>query len=119
MLIICLNKMEHLLFQKMLSMTFYVNKFDIVIMRTGCRRYQRGNHNPQIEEGQTTQLPNVKGQNDKQRFTKHTYKTKDRLIRTPPKTGCEHMCSGRVNSSCSTSDTRDVNLFTNPVISHK
>ena len=28
------------------------------------------------------------------------------------------MCSGRVSSSCSTSDTRRVNLVTNPVISH-
>ena len=29
------------------------------------------------------------------------------------------MCSGRVSSSCSTSDTRRVNLVTNPVISHE
>jgi hypothetical protein len=29
------------------------------------------------------------------------------------------MCSGRVNSSCSNSDTRHVNLATNPVISHE
>jgi hypothetical protein len=29
------------------------------------------------------------------------------------------MCSGRVGSSCSTSDTRRVNLVTNPVISHE
>ena len=29
------------------------------------------------------------------------------------------MCSERVSSSCSTSDTRRVNLVTNPVISHE
>ena len=45
-------------------------------------------------------------QNDKQPSTKHTYKTKDRVTRTPLKIGGELMCSGRVNSSCSTSDTR-------------
>jgi hypothetical protein len=35
----------------------------------------------------------------------HTYKTTDRVSRTPLKTGGEHRCSGRVSSSCSTSDT--------------
>jgi hypothetical protein len=29
------------------------------------------------------------------------------------------MCSGRVNSSCSTSGTRRVNLVTKPLISHE
>jgi hypothetical protein len=33
--------------------------------------YQRGNQNPYIEEGQTTQWPKEKGQKDKQRSTKH------------------------------------------------
>jgi len=56
---------------------------------------------------------------DKQRTRKHTYKTKDRVTRTPVKTGGELMCSGRVTSACSTSDTRRVNLFTNPVINHE
>ena len=46
-------------------------------------RYQRGNQNPYIEEEQTTQWPKEKVQKDKQRSTKHTYKTKDRVIRTP------------------------------------
>jgi hypothetical protein len=55
----------------------------------------------------------------KQRSTKHTYKTKDRATRTPLKTGVELMCSGRVSSSCSTIDTRRVNLVTNPEISHE
>jgi len=57
-----------------------------------------------------------KVQKDKQWSTKHTYKTKDRVTRTPLKTGSELGCSG---SSCSTSDTRRVNLVTNPVISHE
>jgi hypothetical protein len=33
---------------------------------------------------------------DKQRSTKHTHKTKDRLTRTPLKTRGELRCSGRV-----------------------
>jgi hypothetical protein len=49
---------------------------------------------------------------DKQRPTKHTYKTKYRVTRSPLKTGDELRCSGRVSSSCSTSDTRRVNLIT-------
>ena len=60
-----------------------------------------------------------KVQKDKQRSTKHTYKTKDRVTRTPLKTGGELRCSGRVSSSCSTSDTRRVSLVTNLVISHE
>ena len=50
------------------------------------------------------------------RSTKHTYKTKGRVTRTPIKPGNDFICSSRVSSSCSTSDTRRVNLFTNPVI---
>jgi hypothetical protein len=81
-------------------------------------RYQKGNQNTYIEEEQTTQWPKEKVQKDK-RSTKHTYKTKDRVTRTPLKTGGELRCSGRVSSSCATSDTRRVNLVTNPVISHE
>ena len=81
--------------------------------------YQRqGNQNPYIEE-QTTQWPKEKVQRDKQRSTKHTHKTKDRLTRTPLKTGGEFRCFGRASSSCSTSGTRRVNLVTNPVISRE
>jgi hypothetical protein len=40
-----------------------------------AKRYQRGNQNPYIEEEQTTQWPKEKVQKDKQRSTKHTYKT--------------------------------------------
>ena len=82
-------------------------------------RYQRGNQNPYIEEEQTTQWPKEKVQKDKQRSTKHTHKTKDQVTRTPLKNGSELRCSGRVNSSCSTSGTRRVNLVTKPMISHE
>ena len=58
----------------------------------------------------------TKGQ---QRSTKYTYKTKDRVTRTPLKTGGERMCSVKVSSSCSTSGTRRVNLVTHPVISRE
>jgi len=57
------------------------------------------------------------GQNNDLQNT--TLKTNDRVTRTPLKTGDELRCSGRVNSSCSTSGTRRVTLVTNPVISHK
>ena len=56
-------------------------------------------------------------QKDKQRSTKHTYKTNDRVTGTPLKT--ELRCSGRVGSSCSTSNTRRVNLVANRLISHE
>ena len=79
-------------------------------------RYQRGNHNPYIEEEQTTQWPKETVQKDKQRSTKLIYKTNDRVTRTPVKTSGELGCSGRVSISCSTSGTRRVNLVTNPVI---
>jgi hypothetical protein len=52
-------------------------------------RYQRDNQNPYIEEEQTTQWPTEKVQKGKQRSIKHTYKTKDRVTRTPLKTGSE------------------------------
>ena len=45
-----------------------------------------GNQNSLIEE-QTTQWPKEKVQKDKQRSTKHTHKTKDRVTQTPLKTG--------------------------------
>ena len=55
----------------------------------------------------------------KQRSTKHTYKTKDRVTRTPLKTGSELRCPGMVGSSCSTSGTLHVSLVKNPVIYHE
>jgi hypothetical protein len=49
-----------------------------------------------VEEEQTTQWPKEKVQKDKQRSTKHTHKTKDRVTRQSPlKTGDELRCSGR------------------------
>jgi len=47
------------------------------------------------------------------------HKTKDRVMRTPLKTGCELRGSRRASSSCSTSDTRRVTLVTKLVISHE
>ena len=82
-------------------------------------RYQRGNQNLYIEEEQTKQWSKEKVQKDKQRSTKHTHKTKDRVTRTPLKTGGQLGYSGRVRSSCSTSGTRRVNLDTNPLISRE
>jgi len=52
-----------------------------------------------------------KVQKDKQRSTKHAHETKDRVTRTPLKTGGEFRCSGRVDSSCFTSGTRRVTSF--------
>ena len=47
-----------------------------------------------------------KVQKNKQRSTKHTHKTNDRVTRIPLRTGGELRCSGRLSSSCSTSGTR-------------
>jgi hypothetical protein len=82
----------------------------VVIKEEFEDRYKRGNQNPYIEEEQTTQWSKEKVQKDKQRSTKHTYKTKDQVTRTPLKTGDELRCYGRVSSSCSTGGTHRVNL---------
>jgi len=84
----------------------------IYFIKTFARRvwrYQRGNQNPYIEKGQTTQWSKETGQTtqwsketvqkDKQRSTNHTHKTKDRVTRAPLKTGGELVCSGRVTVS--------------------
>jgi hypothetical protein len=76
----------------------------------------KGQSESVIEEEQKTQWPKEKVQKDKQRSTKHTYKTKYRVTRTPLKTEGELRCSERVSSSCSTSGTRRTTLVTNPVI---
>jgi hypothetical protein len=93
--------------------TSFNNRYKQIVRRVW--RYQRGNQNPYIEEEHTTQWPKETVQKDKQRSTKHTYKTKDRVTRTPLKTGCELRCFGRVSSSCSTRSTRRVDIVTNPV----
>ena len=59
---------------------------------------------------------NIRRNNDLQNTT---HKTKDRVTRTPLSTGCEIRCSGRVSSSCSSSDTSRVTLVTNLVISYE
>ena len=63
-----------------------------------AKRYQRVNQNLYIKEEQTTQWP----KENKQQSTKHTYKTKDRVTRTPLKIRGELRCSRGVSSSCST-----------------
>ena len=50
-------------------------------------KIQRGNQNPYIEEEQTTQWPNKKYKRTNNDLQKHTYKTKNRVTRTPLKTG--------------------------------
>ena len=60
------------------------HRMSLLILRRACR-YKKGNQNPLIEKEQTTQWPNEKQQNDKQRSTKHPHKTKDRVARTPLK----------------------------------
>jgi hypothetical protein len=81
-----------------------------------AKRYQRSNQKPYIKEEQTAQCPKEKVQKDKQRSTKYTHKPKDRVTRTPLKTGGEHRCSEKVSSSCSSSGTRRA---TNSVICRK
>jgi len=53
----------------------------------------KGNQNPYIEEEQTTKWQKENKQKDKQRSTKHTHKTKDRVTRTALKTGGELLFS--------------------------
>ena len=67
-----------------------------------CKSRKNRQHNGQKTEEQTTQWPKEKVQKDKQRPTKHTYKTKDRVTRTPLKTWSEFRCSGRVSRFFST-----------------
>ena len=73
-------------------------------------KIQRGYRNPYIKEEQTTQWPKEKVQKDKQRSTKHTHETIDRVTRTSMKNGGELRCSGRVSNSSFTSGTRRVNI---------
>jgi hypothetical protein len=86
---------------------FFLEEFEDTKGVIGIRISKNRQHNDQ------------KVQKDKQRSTKHTYKAKDRVTRTPLKTEGELRCSGRVRSSCSTSGTRRVNLVANPVISRE
>ena len=58
-------------------------------------------------------------QKDKQRSTKQISKAKDRVARNALKTEDELMCSVRVSSLCSISDTHCVNLVRNLLVSHE
>jgi hypothetical protein len=59
----------------------------VLLCKKSLKISKGGNQNLYIEEEQTTQWPKEKVQKAKQRSTKHTYKTKDRVTRTPPKSG--------------------------------
>jgi hypothetical protein len=72
-----------------------------------------------LSSGQTSQWRKEKEQKDKQRSTKHTHTTKDRVTRTSLKTGGELRCSGMVGRYCSTNVTHRVNLDPHPVLSHE
>ena len=75
-------------------------------------RNQRGNQNPYIsKKNRQHDGQKKKGQQDKQRSTKHTCKTKDRVTRTPLKIGGELRCYGKVSRSCSTIGTHRVLSF--------
>ena len=74
----------------------YWSRLEVLFARR-VRNYPR---NLYIKEEQTTQWP----KENVQTTIYKTYKTKDWVTRTPLKTGGELMCSGRVGSSCSTSD---------------
>jgi hypothetical protein len=52
-----------------------------------AKRQKDRQHNGQKTEGQTTQWPKEKVQKTKERSTKQTHKPKDRVTRTPLKTG--------------------------------
>ena len=54
------------------------------------------------KEEQTTQWSKEKRQKDRQRSTKHTHKIKDRVTRTPLKTGCSSCSYIVVNRNIST-----------------
>jgi hypothetical protein len=83
------------------------------------RKVWRYNQKPQIGEWQTTQWPREKGQNDKQRSTKHGTENKWSGNTNLTKTWGELRCSGRVISSWSTSGTLRITFVINPVISHE
>ena len=57
--------------------------------------------------------------NDLQSIHKTKHKIKDRVTRTPIKTGGQLRCSENGSSSLSNSDTRCVTLYTKPMISHE
>jgi hypothetical protein len=108
----------YLNFQRHMSLSVCVKWEDeswlfILLILKGSTRLSWSHH---FESFTVATMPKEKGNKDKQRSTKHTHTTKDRVTWTPLKTGGEFRCSGRLTSSCSTSGTRRVNLVTNPGI---
>ena len=76
----------------MFVVQFCFYSFSIVNFKVKVKKslkIPKRNRNRKIEEEQTTQWPNKKVQKNKQRSTKHTHKTKDRVTRPPLKTGGE------------------------------
>ena len=63
----------------------WTSLFVLLVGKKSLKIPKGGNQNLYIEEEQKTQWPKEKVQKDKQRSTKHTYKTKDRVTRTPLK----------------------------------
>jgi len=86
----------------MINFIFRENNIRLFVLRR-VLRYQRVIKNLYIEDEKTTQWSNEKVQKDKQRSTKHTHKTKDRITRIKLKTA-------RVSSSCFIIGTRLVKL---------
>ena len=60
------------------------------------RRIEDTKRTTRINKSKKDRQLNGQKKKDKQRSTKHTHKTKDRVTRTPLKTGDEFGCSGRV-----------------------
>jgi hypothetical protein len=76
----------------MFVVQFCFYSFSIVNFKVKVKKslkIPKRNRNRKTEEEQTTQWPNKKVQKNKQRSTKHTHKTKDRVTRPPLKTGGE------------------------------
>jgi hypothetical protein len=72
-----------------------------------------------IHKSKKDRQHNGQKKKDNQRSTWHTHRAKDRVTRTPLKTGGRLRCSRKISSSCSPGDTRRVTLVTNPMISHE
>jgi hypothetical protein len=78
--VLCINKKKSLKIPKVLSEAINRRRID----NRRVWRYERvSDQIPYIEKEQTTRWPKEKVQKDKQRFTKHTHKTKDQITRTP------------------------------------
>jgi len=82
--------------------------FILIVVTKTSLKIPKGQSESYIEE-QTTQWPKEIVQKDKQRSTKHTYKTKDWVTRTPLKTG------GELRISFIGSKNVSVNLLPNPM----